>query len=85
MRAIMFPGQGAQRLGMGVDLFKDFPELTRTADQMLGYSIRSLCTDGPLDRLTQTGFTQPAPATSAGKNAARCRAGPWRCAFRHCQ
>ena len=60
MRAIMFPGQGAQRLGMGVDLFKDFPELTRTADQMLGYSIRSLCTDGPLDRLTQTGFTQPA-------------------------
>ncbi len=60
MKAFMFPGQGAQRLGMGAGLFDAFPDLTRTADDVLGYSIRSLCAQGPLERLTQTEFTQPA-------------------------
>jgi trans-AT polyketide synthase/acyltransferase/oxidoreductase domain-containing protein len=60
MKAFMFPGQGAQRLGMGASLFEAFPELTRTADQVLGYSIQSLCADGPIEQLTRTEYTQPA-------------------------
>lgn len=60
MKATMFPGQGAQRLGMGEGLFEAHPALTRTADEVLGYSIRELCLQGPAERLTQTAFTQPA-------------------------
>ncbi|OEJ69075.1 ACP S-malonyltransferase [Magnetovibrio blakemorei] len=60
MRAYMFPGQGAQRTGMGEGLFDLFPGLTAQADGVLGYSIRELCLQGPMERLTQTQFTQPA-------------------------
>jgi len=60
MRAYMFPGQGAQRVGMGERLFDLFPDLTAQADSILDYSIRELCCQGPMDRLTQTQFTQPA-------------------------
>lgn len=56
----MFPGQGAQKVGMGEGVFDLFPDLTAQADDILGYSIRELCVDGPMDRLTQTEFTQPA-------------------------
>ncbi|HEU0123300.1 MAG TPA: ACP S-malonyltransferase [Bryobacteraceae bacterium] len=60
MKAVLFPGQGAQRAGMGGRLFDRYSELTKTANQVLGYSIQTLCLDGPMDRLTQTQFTQPA-------------------------
>jgi len=60
MRAYMFPGQGAQRAGMGDGVFDKFPDLTAQADGILGYSIRELCLEGSLERLTQTQFTQPA-------------------------
>lgn len=59
MVAYLFPGQGSQQLGMGEDLFDDFKELTETADEILGYSIRALCLDEP-ERLNFTQFTQPA-------------------------
>jgi trans-AT polyketide synthase/acyltransferase/oxidoreductase domain-containing protein len=60
MKAFMFPGQGAQRIGMGAGLFEEFADLTRTADAVLGYSIQALCLEGPIERLTLTQFTQPA-------------------------
>lgn len=60
MKAFMFPGQGAQRIGMGEALFADFPELLGIADRVLGYSLAELCLQGPLERLTQTEYTQPA-------------------------
>ncbi|MBS1159648.1 MAG: fabD [Proteobacteria bacterium] len=60
MKAFMFPGQGAQRIGMGGELFGAFPELLRRADAVLGYSLAELCLEGPIERLTQTEFTQPA-------------------------
>ncbi|EKE75759.1 ACP S-malonyltransferase [Oceanibaculum indicum] len=60
MKAFLFPGQGAQRIGMGEGLFEAFPEQTACADSVLGYSIRELCLTGPMERLTQTQFTQPA-------------------------
>ncbi|MGW7074824.1 ACP S-malonyltransferase [Streptomyces sp. NPDC054866] len=59
-RVFMFPGQGAQHLGMGKDLFDRFPEKTAQADDVLGYSIRELCLDDPEGRLAHTEFTQPA-------------------------
>lgn len=60
MTVIMFAGQGAQRVGMGADVFDAFPREMRIADDVLGYSLRELCLSGPIERLTQTEFTQPA-------------------------
>jgi trans-AT polyketide synthase/acyltransferase/oxidoreductase domain-containing protein len=60
MTVFMFPGQGAQRLGMGRELFEKFPKHARQADAILGYSIAELCTQGPMEKLSQTEFTQPA-------------------------
>lgn len=56
----MFPGQGAQRKGMGGDLFDRFPELTDRAAEVLGYSVRRLCLEDPHGELDQTRYTQPA-------------------------
>ncbi|MFI2028792.1 ACP S-malonyltransferase [Streptomyces buecherae] len=60
MVAYLFPGQGSQKIGMGAELFDDFKELTDIADEILGYSIRALCLEGPDERLNNTRFTQPA-------------------------
>jgi len=45
---------------MGRDLFERFPEWTREADAILGYSIAELCLDDPREELGSTAFTQPA-------------------------
>ena len=60
MKVFMFPGQGSQKKGMGGDLFDQFPEITRTADEILGYSIKQLCLEDPDKQLGLTQFTQPA-------------------------
>ena len=60
MKVFMFPGQGAQARGMGSDLFDEFAELTKQADEILGYSIRELCLLDPRRELGKTQFTQPA-------------------------
>lgn len=59
MTTYVFPGQGAQTVGMGKDLFSQFPELTQQADDILGYSIEKLCLE-PNPNLNQTNYTQPA-------------------------
>jgi trans-AT polyketide synthase/acyltransferase/oxidoreductase domain-containing protein len=45
---------------MGADLFERFPDWTAEADQVLGYSIRTLCLEDPRAELVLTNFTQPA-------------------------
>ena len=56
----VFPGQGSQSAGMGGELFDQFPELVKQADEVLGCSIKELCLDDPENRLNQTDYTQPA-------------------------
>jgi malonyl CoA-acyl carrier protein transacylase len=60
MKTYMFPGQGAQRVGMGGGLFDRFRELTDRADEILGYSLRQLCLEDRDGLLDNTQYTQPA-------------------------
>jgi trans-AT polyketide synthase/acyltransferase/oxidoreductase domain-containing protein len=60
MKAYIFPGQGSQKKGMGADLFRAYPELTATADEILGYRIETLCLQDPDNLLGNTEYTQPA-------------------------
>jgi [acyl-carrier-protein] S-malonyltransferase len=66
--ALLFPGQGSQRVGMGRDLAREFPAAQRTfeeADDALGFAISEICWNGPEDRLTLTENTQPAILTNS--------------------
>ncbi len=56
----LFPGQGSQSVGMGAELFEQFPDYVSTADDILGYSIRRLCLEDPDSKLNSTQYTQPA-------------------------
>lgn len=60
MLAYVFPGQGSQKVGMGRDLFSHYRNQTEMADEILGYSIKSLCVEDNNHQLNQTQYTQPA-------------------------
>jgi [acyl-carrier-protein] S-malonyltransferase len=63
MIAFVFPGQGAQKVGMGkalADAFDICRETFAEADAALGEALSALCYDGPDDRLMLTENTQPA-------------------------
>lgn len=64
--AFIFPGQGAQYVGMGKELYDHFPEAKKifdTADDALGFKISDLCFYGPENELMKTENTQPAILT----------------------
>ena len=63
MKAFVFPGQGAQFVGMGKDLYENSPlakELFEKANEILGYRITDIMFEGTDDELKQTKVTQPA-------------------------
>jgi [acyl-carrier-protein] S-malonyltransferase len=61
--ALLFPGQGAQKPGMGAELAGTFPaarSVFEEADETLGFSLSRLCFEGPDEDLRLTANTQPA-------------------------
>ncbi|MDY0780755.1 ACP S-malonyltransferase [Tenacibaculum sp. IB213877] len=63
MKAYIFPGQGAQFTGMGLDLYEKSPlaqELFEKANDILGFSITDVMFEGTDEELKQTKVTQPA-------------------------
>lgn len=63
MKAFVFPGQGAQFVGMGKDLYENNPkakELFEKANEILGYRITDIMFNGTDEELKQTKVTQPA-------------------------
>lgn len=63
MNAYIFPGQGAQFTGMGLDLYENSPlaqELFEEANSILGFNITDIMFEGSAEDLKETKVTQPA-------------------------
>ncbi len=61
--AFLFPGQGAQFVGMGRGLYDEVPEARALFDQageILGFDLKQVCFDGPTEALESTDVSQPA-------------------------
>ncbi len=62
-RALVFPGQASQYVGMGQDIFDHHPSVQAmyaTAQEILGFDLADVTFNGPLESLTKTKVTQPA-------------------------
>lgn len=59
-KVFLFPGQGSQQVGMGKDLFHQYPNIVEMADSILQYSIKDLCLNDPENNLTNTRYSQVA-------------------------
>ncbi|HEX2926934.1 MAG TPA: acyltransferase domain-containing protein, partial [Ruminiclostridium sp.] len=66
--AFLFPGQGAQYIGMGSKLCESFSvaeQVFDEANEALGFDLRRLCLEGSMEELTKTENTQPAILTAS--------------------
>ncbi len=61
--AFLFPGQGAQAVGIGRQLYETLPAARKLYDEaaeILGYNLAEVCANGPVERLNSTVVSQPA-------------------------
>ena len=61
--AFIFPGQASQYVGMAKDFYDSSPEVRKLyerASEILGYDLADVSFNGPIEKLTQTAYTQPA-------------------------
>ncbi|MCL6589229.1 MAG: ACP S-malonyltransferase [Firmicutes bacterium] len=66
--AMLFPGQGSQNVGMGQELCGKYPVAAQTfaeANDALGFDLKKLCAEGPMEELTKTFNSQPAILTTS--------------------
>ena len=57
----LYAGQGAQKVGMGLDLYEKYPEFKETFDNVTGvdFDLKKVCFEGPEETLNETKYTQP--------------------------
>ena len=68
MNALLFPGQGSQKIGMASEFYNKFDivkKIFKSADERLGFSISKIILEGPEEKLTLTENTQPAILTAS--------------------
>lgn len=66
--AFLFPGQGAQVVGMGKDMAQQYPAamaMFDKANEVVGYDLKTLCFEGPQEELNKTTVSQPAIFTTS--------------------
>lgn len=88
--ALAFPGQGAQKIGMGIDIADAFPAARKVFDaasDVLELDLYAICRDGPAEELVRTDLQQPAilavgaAVTDALRDTGRLVDGTLTCAF----
>ncbi len=58
--AFLYAGQGSQQVGMGKDLYDTYTEFKEVYDSAnVGFDIKECCFEGPIEKLSQTRYTQP--------------------------
>ena len=66
--AFIFPGQGAQNVGMGAEIARQFAEAERIfekANEVVGFDLSGVCFNGPAEKLNTTTISQPAIFTTS--------------------
>lgn len=77
MNAFLFPGQGLQEVGMGKELYATLPtaaQLLNKANEVLGYDLRDIMFNGPIEKLTDTQYAQPAIYTCSAMHLEKAKA-----------